>query len=153
MVRAILPCPTCGHRIVCSIRPKLDTEELAFRTPPSPDPAIRIALTATVTCEYYDGEIGGPPPGDLFTPEGSTKRHPWRSAERSASARRGGEVVRRERPTALTSDPEETVDLIPTAAAATGPSSAATEGRRCSPAGPPLTEGELFAAYRGTAVR
>jgi hypothetical protein len=89
MVRAILPCPTCGHRVVCSIRPKLETEELAFRTPPSPDPAIRIALTATVSCEYYDGEIGGPPPGDLFTPERSRTL-----GERSASARRGGEVNR-----------------------------------------------------------
>lgn len=53
MVRPALPCASCDHAAVCSIRPKLAAVATEFRPPISPDPAVMIAVEATVTCTYY----------------------------------------------------------------------------------------------------
>lgn len=53
MVRPVLPCVTCDHAEVCSIRPKLEAAAGNFRPPMSPDPAVTIAVKATITCTFY----------------------------------------------------------------------------------------------------
>lgn len=94
LVRAVLPCPGCAHAAVCSIKGKLDarSDEIAFRTPPSPDPAIRIVLTATVSCEHFlaDGR-----PAPVAEPVQRTKgAFEPTLAERSRAGHRGAEANR-----------------------------------------------------------
>jgi hypothetical protein len=52
-VSVAAPCPTCGHREVCRIRPQLeDLDELDVSLPPL-DQAVTISFTATASCSHY----------------------------------------------------------------------------------------------------
>lgn len=97
MVRVIAPCEGCAHRTVCAIRPKLETEELSFRTPPTPDPAIRITLTATFGCEHYLADESVPPV-ELDARTISARRGGQTNRERIATAaRNGGQATKAQR--------------------------------------------------------
>lgn len=90
MVNAELPCPSCVHRTVCGIRPLIDASELSFRTPPSPHEAIRVVLTAVITCAHYlEDPIPEETPKVPFTPTFAAT-----DAERRAASRRGAAANR-----------------------------------------------------------
>ena len=87
LARPVLPCPGCVHAAVCSIRPLLDPEKLAFRTPPTPHEAIRVRLAVEVECSHFLADPSwSPPEAPKAIPAHSTPRE---------SARRGTEASKR----------------------------------------------------------
>lgn len=87
VARPVLPCPGCAHAAVCSIRPTLNADTLALRTPPSPHEAIRIRLAVEIECAHF---LAGAP----VAPEPA---RPFRqtSADIRESSRRGAEASKR----------------------------------------------------------
>lgn len=94
MVRPVLPCATCAHATVCAIRPKLEAAAGNFRPPMSPDPAVTIAVKATVTCTFYSagglaeprGTMGSKPEVPAFRRAVSEDTRIATSAQRGAAA-------------------------------------------------------------------
>jgi hypothetical protein len=87
LARPVLPCPGCVHAAVCSIRPLLDPEKLAFRTPPTPHEAIRVRLVIDVECSHFLADPSwSPPEAPKAIPPHATARE---------SSRRGAEASKR----------------------------------------------------------
>lgn len=76
LARPALPCPGCVHAPVCSIRPLLDVEKLALRSPASPHEAILIRLTLEVECSHFLAGEAAPalPPPPVGRMAASRKR-------------------------------------------------------------------------------
>jgi len=53
LIRPELPCGTCDHAAVCSIRPKLEAASIEYRTPASPDPAVHVRASLSIECDHY----------------------------------------------------------------------------------------------------
>lgn len=75
LARPALPCPGCVHAPVCAIRPLLDVDALALRSPASPHEAIRIRLTVEVECSHFlAGEVAPGPAAPVDRMAASRKR-------------------------------------------------------------------------------
>ncbi len=53
LARPALPCAGCAHAPVCVIRPLLDADKLALRSPAAPHAAVRIRLALEVECDHF----------------------------------------------------------------------------------------------------
>ncbi|HET7030387.1 MAG TPA: hypothetical protein VFI34_07735 [Candidatus Limnocylindrales bacterium] len=83
--RPVLPCESCLHAPICSIRQAIDIAALEVRAPASPNEALRIGIRIDVECRHY-----------LIAPE-VVPAAPARLDDLAAARRRGTEGSRTSR--------------------------------------------------------
>lgn len=83
LIRPALPCGTCDHAVVCSIKPRLETASIEYRTPASPDPAVHVRASLTIECDYYRAAVE---PSVRLTPTGPVFKRTVSEAERIATS-------------------------------------------------------------------
>ena len=77
VARPVLPCVRCTHRVVCSIKPKLEAEAIEIKAPSAPDPNVRVTVSVSLTCAF-------------FADDGSPVEAPRIVTDMRAAAARGG---------------------------------------------------------------